>query len=166
MNSTTAASVCRCVLRSPSAPATSSSRAGRSRLPPALMMYSEIWLISITSDARLCRMTRFTCSMSLAMGASRVAALGVGVAVDDMMANRGSAADYKANRPRAGRSSAFRLMVPSISGLWDKAFAPVADARCTARRNTGSVLVNPFDREANSMYNLRFRARSVPEKIF
>ncbi|HEY4802365.1 MAG TPA: hypothetical protein VIH96_07070 [Paraburkholderia sp.] len=62
-------------------------------------------------------MTRFTCSMSLTMGASRVAALGDGVAVDDMMANMGSAADYKANRLHAGRSPAVRLMAPSIFAL-------------------------------------------------
>ncbi|KVE28044.1 hypothetical protein WS67_10040 [Burkholderia singularis] len=40
--------------------------------------------------------------MSLTIGASRWAALRVGVAVDDMMMEMGSAADYKANRRRAG----------------------------------------------------------------
>ncbi|ATF37588.1 hypothetical protein CO709_22210 [Burkholderia thailandensis] len=42
--------------------------------------------------------------MSLAIGASKWAALREGVAVDDMMMEMGSAADYKANRRRAGPS--------------------------------------------------------------
>jgi len=51
------------------------------------MMYSEIWLISITSDARRCRMTRLTCCMSSAIGSSTLAAFGEEVAVDDMIGN-------------------------------------------------------------------------------
>ncbi|EBA48566.1 hypothetical protein D512_17565 [Burkholderia pseudomallei MSHR1043] len=42
--------------------------------------------------------------MSLAIGASRWAALREGVAVDDMIMEMGSAADYKANRRQAGPS--------------------------------------------------------------
>ncbi|NIE68610.1 hypothetical protein F3J17_32555 [Burkholderia sp. Ax-1719] len=82
--------------------------------------------------------------MSLAMGASRVAALGVGVAVDDMMANIGSAADYKANRPRAGLSLADWPMVPSILLIVCGAFAPVGNPCCVWCWNTGCGLVNTF----------------------
>src|SRR3954468_23810181 len=53
-------------------------------------------------------MTRFTCCMSSAIGASRLAALEEGVAVDDMMAELGSAANYKANRGSSGSQSAAR----------------------------------------------------------
>ena len=56
-------------------------------MPPALMMYSEIWLISITSDARRCRMTRLTCCMSSETGSSTLAAFGEEMAVDDMIGN-------------------------------------------------------------------------------
>ena len=51
--------------------------------------------MSITSEAKRCRMTRLTCSMSSEMGASRLAALGEEVAVDDMIKKLGGAADYK-----------------------------------------------------------------------
>nr|WP_284507192.1 hypothetical protein [Caballeronia sp. ATUFL_M2_KS44] len=60
-------------------------------------------MISITSDARRCRMTRLTCSMSSAIGASKAAALGEEVAVDDMIGKLGNAADYKANPTGHGR---------------------------------------------------------------
>ena len=53
-------------------------------------------------------MTRLTCSMSSAIGASRLAALEEGVAVDDMMAELGSAANYKANRDSSGSQAAAR----------------------------------------------------------
>src|ERR1700758_3848355 len=58
-------------------------------------------------------MTRLTCCMSSAMGASRLAALGAGVAVDDMVAISGNAADYKANRAiSAARGGRARLFWP------------------------------------------------------
>ncbi|KVE42022.1 hypothetical protein WS69_26575 [Burkholderia sp. BDU5] len=64
--------------------------------------------------------------MSLAIGASRWVALREGVAVDDMIMEMGSAADYKANRPRAGlscdffmRFSAARPMFAPRSGAAD-----------------------------------------------
>ncbi|WP_185732260.1 hypothetical protein [Burkholderia sp. Bp8963] len=54
-------------------------------------------------------MTRFTCSISLAIGASSWAALREGVAVDDdMIMELGDAADYKSNPPDAGLSRAPR----------------------------------------------------------
>ncbi|AJT48636.1 hypothetical protein DR62_05925 [Burkholderia thailandensis] len=64
--------------------------------------------------------------MSLAIGVSRWAALREGEAVDDMIMEMGSAADYKANRRRAGpscdviaRFSAVRPMSAPRSGAAD-----------------------------------------------
>ena len=64
MNSTTAASWCASGPRWPSAPADSNSSIGRSRLPPAPMMYSATWLISTTSDASRRRIRASTAAMS------------------------------------------------------------------------------------------------------
>src|SRR6478672_4403369 len=68
MNSTTAASWCASVLRCPRAPALSSSSIGRSRLPPAPMMYSATWLISTTSEASR---WRISASIAAISGAAR-----------------------------------------------------------------------------------------------
>ena len=77
---------------SPSAPATSSSSAGRRRLPPALMMYSEIWLIS--SDLGRQALPDDAVDLLHVFGDRSEQACSVGgwVAVDDMVAELGSAA--------------------------------------------------------------------------
>ncbi|WP_218884227.1 hypothetical protein [Burkholderia guangdongensis] len=59
-------------------------------------------------------MTRFTCSISLAIGASSWAALREGEAVDDMIMTLGDAADYKANPPRTGPPRAPRARFLAI----------------------------------------------------
>jgi large subunit ribosomal protein L21 len=78
--------------------------------------------------------------MSSAIGARRLAALGEGVAVDDMMAKRGSAANYKANRGYSAPQPARSLQEwPSGQG-----------------RRPSRGMSTAFDRAANSMYNHGF----------
>src|ERR1700730_12588226 len=93
-------------------------------------------------------MTRFTCSMSSAIGASRLAALEEGVAVDDMMAELGSAANYKANRDSSGSQAAARR--DGGNGWAAAGVGQQGAGRCAGR------LSMSFDREANSMYNHGF----------
>src|ERR1700754_3383106 len=100
-------------------------------------------------------MTRLTCCMSSAMGASRLAALGAGVAVDDMVAIWGNAANYKANRAiSAPRGRDVRLFWPFglCSGCGVRA-RRASGMSGPAARDAPSI---DFDRAANSMYNHGF----------
>ena len=100
--------------------------------------------MSITSEAKRCRMTRLTCSMSPEIGASKLAALGGEVAVDDMIKKMCGAADYKGlcGSPRGARER-LRRFVPAC---------------CASRPAQG------FDLAANPMYNHAFSRTCVGRK--